>query len=226
MWRIARILPGESSVIGARSRRPPRASPRRRAISSPRWAGGRWTAYLGSNALLACEPVELTLRRDERTGGLSWFRSRASTRPAITIWSDRQRATSASLRRTARTCAATPALASTDARHATSDRPARGVYQRAEEIWLLGSLDAEPVRLWLTAALEGGIELPRSRTGDRDIILVALKSTSRLAAAHAGCYLVSPSLAGPSLAPSTGLVASITFSANFRWEVSSCSAKS
>ncbi len=45
--------------------------------------------------------------------------------------------------------------------------------------------------------------------------------------ADAGCYPLSPSLAaGPSSAPSSGLVASITFSANFRWEVSSCSARS
>jgi len=42
-----------------------------------------------------------------------------------------------------------------------------------------------------------------------------------------GCYLVSPFVAaGPSLARSSGLVASSTFSANFRWEASSCSAKS
>lgn len=46
-------------------------------------------------------------------------------------------------------------------------------------------------------------------------------------AAHAGCYLGSLFLAAaPSLAPSSGLVASSTLSANFRWETSSCSAKS
>ena len=48
-----------------------------------------------------------------------------------------------------------------------------------------------------------------------------------LRAAYAGCYLVSPSLpAGACLAPSSGLVASTIFSANFRWEASSCSVKS
>ena len=42
-----------------------------------------------------------------------------------------------------------------------------------------------------------------------------------------GCYLVSSFVAaGPSLARSSGLVASSTFSANFRWEASSCSVKS
>ena len=65
-WRIARILPGESSVIGARSRWLRRASPRRRAISSLRWTGGRWTR---TSARTRCwpaagKPVELTLRRD------------------------------------------------------------------------------------------------------------------------------------------------------------------
>jgi tricorn protease len=39
-WRIARILPGESSVTGA-PRWPPQVPPRRRAISSSRWTGGR-----------------------------------------------------------------------------------------------------------------------------------------------------------------------------------------
>ena len=42
-----------------------------------------------------------------------------------------------------------------------------------------------------------------------------------------GCYLVSSFVAaGPSLARSSGLVTSSTFSANFRWEASSCSVKS
>ena len=48
-----------------------------------------------------------------------------------------------------------------------------------------------------------------------------------LPAAHAGCYLVSSSFAAAScLMPNNGLVASTIVSANFRWEVSSCSVKS
>src|ERR1019366_3480045 len=50
---------------------------------------------------------------------------------------------------------------------------------------------------------------------------------TRRPATQARRYIVSPFLAaGPSLAPSSGLVASITFSANARREVSSCPAKS
>jgi hypothetical protein len=46
-------------------------------------------------------------------------------------------------------------------------------------------------------------------------------------AAHAECYLVAPFLAAvPFTAPSSGLVASSQLSVNFRWEMSSCSAKS
>jgi hypothetical protein len=46
-------------------------------------------------------------------------------------------------------------------------------------------------------------------------------------AAHAGCYLVGPFLAArPFPAPSSGFMASSRLSANFRWEMSSCSAKS
>src|SRR5208283_746618 len=48
-----------------------------------------------------------------------------------------------------------------------------------------------------------------------------------LPAASARCYLVSSSFAAAScLLPNSGLVASAIFSANFRWEVSSCSVKS
>ena len=45
-------------------------------------------------------------------------------------------------------------------------------------------------------------------------------------AAPAGCYLVAPVLAAvPFPAPSSGFMASSRLSANFRWEMSSCSAK-
>ena len=46
-------------------------------------------------------------------------------------------------------------------------------------------------------------------------------------AAPAGCYLVAPFLAAvPFPAPSSGFMASSRLSANFRWEMSSCSVKS
>ena len=46
-------------------------------------------------------------------------------------------------------------------------------------------------------------------------------------AAHGWCYLVAPFLAAaPFLVPSSGLIASNRLSANFRWELSSSSAKS
>ncbi len=89
-WRIARILPGESSVIGARS---PLAAPGVAAAPGDLIArGGRRPVDpdLGPNALLvgkADHPVELTLRRDGADRRVSWFRWRASTRSATTIWS-------------------------------------------------------------------------------------------------------------------------------------------
>jgi tricorn protease len=67
IWRIARILPGESSVIGARS---PLAAPGVAAAPGDIIAavdGQPVDADLGPNALLvgkADKPVELTLRRD------------------------------------------------------------------------------------------------------------------------------------------------------------------
>ncbi|HEX5119894.1 MAG TPA: PDZ domain-containing protein [Pseudonocardiaceae bacterium] len=66
-WRIARILPGESSVIGARS---PLAAPGVAAAPGDLIVavdGQQVDADLGPNALLAGkadQPVELTLRRD------------------------------------------------------------------------------------------------------------------------------------------------------------------
>jgi len=89
-WRIARILPGESSVIGARS---PLAAPGVAAAPGDLIVavdGRPVDPDLGPNALLAGKadkPVELTLRRDGADRRLSWFRWRASTRPDITIWS-------------------------------------------------------------------------------------------------------------------------------------------
>jgi len=61
---------------------------------------------------------------------------------------------------------------------------------------------------------------------------VRLRTNARRAgipglAAHGWCYLVAPFLAAaPFLAPSSGLIASYRLSANFRWELSSSSAKS
>ncbi len=53
-WRIARILPGESSVTGARSPLAAPASRRRRAISSSRSAASRWTR---TSARTRCWPA-------------------------------------------------------------------------------------------------------------------------------------------------------------------------
>ena len=84
------FLPGESSVIGARS---PLAAPGVAAAPGDLIVavdGRPVDPGLGPNALLAGKadkPVELTLRRDGADRRLSWFRWPASTRPAITIWS-------------------------------------------------------------------------------------------------------------------------------------------
>ena len=80
----------------------------------------------------------------------------------------------------------------------------------------LGTLQAS----FAEGADEGSLGLPAERASARRAGIPGL-------AAHAGCYLVAPFLAAlPFPAPSSGFMASSRLSANFRWEMSSCSVKS
>ena len=89
-WRIARILPGESSVIGARS---PLAAPGVAAAAGDLIVavdGRPVDPDLGPNALLvgkADKPVELTLRRDGADRRAVVVPLASEHAPAITTWS-------------------------------------------------------------------------------------------------------------------------------------------
>ena len=81
-------------------------------------------------------------------------------------------------------------------------------------------LDLIRLASFAEGADEGSLGLPAERASARRAGIPGL-------AAPAGCYLVAPFLAAvPFPAPSSGFMASSRLSANFRWEMSSCSAKS